>query len=102
MANRNQQKYSPEFKMKVVQEAQALSKPRDKVQLAEKYGISISALRVWTKLYEEYGGIAFDKKEKEELEKRRIEDLEKQIAELKEENEILKKAAAFLAEVGRK
>ena len=70
--------------------------------IADKYGLRKDTVQRWKKIYEEYGenalghGISsIEKKTDREIE------LEKENEELREELEILKKAAAFLANVGR-
>ena len=70
--------------------------------IADKYGIREHTVRRWRQIYEEYGENALgrninslEKKTDREIE------LEKENEELREELEILKKAAAFLANVGR-
>ena len=70
--------------------------------IADKYGLRESTVRRWRQIYKEYGENALgrnlsavEKKSDREIR------LEKENAELREELEILKKAAAFLASVGR-
>ena len=71
-------------------------------KLAMKYGVAPTTLRLWRDLYIEYGDDAFDRNKRKASKNNRIKELEKRNAELEEEIEILKKAAAFLADVGRK
>ena len=70
--------------------------------IADKYDLRENTVRRWRQIYEEYGENALgrninslEKKTDREIE------LEKENEELREELEILKKAAAFLANVGR-
>ena len=98
----NQTHYTAEFKKHVVAEALQQPDKHDWPLVAKKYGVRSTTLREWIKLYEEYGEAGFTVKTRNQAERERIKELEKEIVELKEENEILKKAAAFLAEVGRK
>ena len=94
--------YTPEFKIHVVNELLLPENKHNNKLIAEKYGINPSTVTKWRQQYEKYGEAAFDQKARKEIEKNRVRDLEKRVADLEEENEILKKAAAFLADVGRK
>ncbi len=84
--------YPTEFRTEAVRLAQANEKPKS--QIARELGISIWTLRNWIKRAEidagEREGLSSD--EREELRRLRRENLI-----LREEREILKKAAAFFA-----
>lgn len=97
-----QKRYDQEFKLHLVQEALLPENKHNLKLIAEKYGINPSTLSRWRDLYLEYGKAGLDKNVLRSLKRQHIKDLEKENAELKEEVAILKKAAAFLAEVGRK
>ena len=98
----NQKTYDPEFKKHIVLEVLNSGSPHQLSPIAMKYGLAPSTVRQWRDLYIEYGEDAFDPKKRRSIKKDRIKELEKRNAELEEEIEILKKAAAFLADVGRK
>ena len=88
--------YKREMKLKVAKEAIRPENTHMEHIIAEKYGIMPWTVTRWKKEYLEAGGEAFKRKRKKSV--REIQ-LEKEVAELKQEVEILKKAAAFLANV---
>lgn len=94
--------YSKGFRIRVAKEAADPEMKGMEKHIADKYGLRESTVRRWKQIYEEYGenvmGRAINSIEKKT--DREIK-LEKENAELREELEILKKAAAFLAKVGR-
>ena len=94
--------FTAEFKKHVVEELLLPENRRNASLIAEKYGVNQTTVRTWKRLYQEYGDAAFDPKARKDFEKNKLRELEKKVADLEEENEILKKAAAFLADVGRK
>ena len=87
--------YDKQFKMAAVKHAQSVSRPVKDV--ARELGISGTTLRRWINEYDEYGESAFPGhgnalfNSTYEMKK-----LQKQVEELKMENEILKKLQAFL------
>lgn len=94
--------YSKGFRIRVAKEAADPKMRGMEKHIADKYGIKENTVRRWRQIYEEYGEnslgrniSAIEKKTDREIE------LEKENEELREELEILKKAAAFLANVGR-
>ena len=94
-------RYTKEFRVRVAKEAALPEFEGMEHIIAEKYGIKPWTVAKWRDIYLEFGeeGLrkgAFGKKKTP-----REAALEKENAELKEEIEILKKAAAFLANVGR-
>lgn len=93
-------KYSKEFKLKVVKEALLPENYGLERVVAGKYGLLPSTVIRWHEHYKEYGETAFwrgytkcDSRSPREIE------LERENEELREEVKILKKAAAFLANV---
>ena len=97
MSNRN---YSKEFKLKVAKEASLPENDGLERVIAGKYGLLPATVRRWRDHYNEYGEQSFwigytkmGTRSPREIE------LEKENEELREEVEILKKAAAFLANV---
>lgn len=92
--------YSKQFKLKVVQEALMPGNEGMEHVIAKKYGIMPGTVIKWTQNYLEFGEDAFvrgfpSKKKRTPRER----ELEKKVADLEEEVKILKKAAAFLANV---
>ena len=96
MANKH---YTKEFKLRVAKEAIRPENQELEHILAEKYGIKPWTVTRWKEQYLELGERAFQKNGGKSARERQ---LEKENAELKQEVEILKKAAAFLANVEHK
>ena len=84
------EQYNPEFKLLVAQKAM---ESRTYAEVAREYDVSVKNVKRWMQDYKLYGETAF---EKDGIEIR-IRDLQKQIADLEEENAILKKAAAIFS-----
>ena len=61
------------------------------------YGASKECVRKWTKLYSQYGDLAFEKHGIEKHKDQEIAELKKKVADLEEENAILKKATAYFS-----
>ena len=99
MANR----YSKAFRIKVAKEAALPENDGLERVVAGKYGLLPSTVKRWREHYQEFGDKAFYRgyTKKDTRTPREIE-LERENEELKEEVKILKKAAAFLADVNRK
>ena len=95
-------RYSKTFRLMVVQESLRPESNGLEQVVAEKYGIRYSTLIRWQELYQEFGeeGLSKGKLSKPSKSKRELE-LERENAELREEVQILKKAAAFLADARR-
>ena len=94
--------YSKQFRVQVAKEAALPEYQGLEHVLAEKYNVKPWTVEKWKRLYLEGGEDALSqghltnkKPSTRELE------LEKENAKLREENEILKKAAAFLADLRR-
>ena len=96
------QSYSYSFRLQVVQEALKPENRNSISFIAQKYGIGERTVHEWIRRYNRYGdeGLKFGWKTK--TRDQRIKELERENAELREEAEILKKAAAFLADAMRK
>jgi transposase len=82
--------YNPEFKLLVAKKALA---SRTYAEVAREYDISMDNVKRWMKEYKLYGDTAFE----EDGPELRVRELERQIADLEMENEILKKAAAIFS-----
>ena len=89
-------RFNQEFKEQVV--LQVLSGEKKASQLAQEIGVHHTSIRDWVKTYQQHGpknafpGSGHGRGEEDELRK-----LRREMANLKEENEILKKAAAYFA-----
>lgn len=87
--------YDKQFKMAAVKHAQSVGQSVNEV--AKELGISGTTLRRWINEYDEYGESAFPGHGNALFNSTyEIKKLQKQIDELKMENEILKKLQAFL------
>lgn len=87
--------YSTEFKLEAVKRIERTGEPVSKV--AAELGVKPTTMQGWVKKHKQspqspFPGSGHLKPEDEKLKK-----LEKELKDLKEENEILKKAAAYFA-----
>ena len=93
--------YSPEFRERAVRLAM---EHRDEYQseaaaltaIARKLGCSPDSLRVWVRQAQRDGG---ERLGQTTAEKARIKELEREVRELRQANEILRKASAYFAQV---
>ena len=89
----NTPRYDEEFKKTAIELVKTTGKsPR---RIAKELGISDSALYSWIKAYEKTPQPEFPGSGNPSSEKKEIIELKKQLAEAREEAEILKKAMAF-------
>ena len=86
--------YTSQFKIQIAKE---VLNAKTYSEISKKYGIKGSNLKKWADEYEKYGDLAFEENGPQKFQEQRIHELERQISELKEENEILKKATAFFS-----
>ena len=94
--------YTKDFRVNVAKEAVRPENKGLEHIIAQKYGIKPWTVIKWAQLYEQYGENSLSRgKLTSERKSDRERQLEKENAALREEIEILKKAAAFLAKVGR-
>lgn len=91
-------KYTSQFKVQV---AKAAGNAKTYSEVSKKYGISTARVKEWTDLYSKFGDLAFEDGGPDKFREQRIRELEKQIADLREENEILKKATAYFSKGNR-
>jgi transposase len=87
--------FTPEFKrdaVRLVQEGKSLT------EVAQNLGIARSLLQYWKKQLEEKDQKAFPGQGNASGEAARIRDLEKQLRDVREERDILKKALAYFAD----
>lgn len=89
------QQYSPEFKMEAIKRVE-VSKGTIK-SVAMELGIKTNTLHGWLKRYREKPGMPFPGSGKLSPDDELIKKLQCQVRDLREENEILKKAAAYFA-----
>jgi len=85
--------YSIEFKLEAVRLANQSNQPKS--QIAKEFDISRAILYNWCRLYGDQGEIAFQKESGLTTEQQEIKRLRLEVKQLKEDREILKKAAAF-------
>lgn len=86
--------YTSQFKLQIAKEA---LKAKTYTEITRKYGVSQNQLKRWTDDYAKYGDLAFEEDGPQRYQEQKIRDLERELAELREENEILKKATAFFS-----
>lgn len=89
------QQYSPEFKMEAVK--RVLSSGSPVARVAAELGVNENTLHGWMKRYRDKPSTPFPGSGKLSDDDQRVRSLERQNRELREENEILKKAAAYFA-----
>jgi len=94
--------FSNEFKEELVKKILDPKEKKTMQQLGMEYGVNPSTLGTWRDQYLEYGIEGFSPHGRRTHEKNRTRELEKELEELREENEILKKAAAFFAKTSLK
>ena len=95
--------YKKSFKIQVAREASQPEYEGLEHVIAEKYKMRVSTVLRWKEAYQEFGENGLGRSDRKNYKKRsaREIELEKENAELKEEIAILKKAAAFLADLRR-
>lgn len=86
--------YTIEFKTTV---AKAASEAKTYAEVAKQYGVPVKSVKEWLTAYTKYGALAFVEGGPQKFEERRVRALERELADLKEENAILKKAAAYFS-----
>jgi transposase len=90
-------KFSPEFKAEAVKMVIETSRPI--AEVARELGINEGTLGNWCKLYRE--AHAGEEPPLAITERARLRELEREVRDLRMQNEFLKKAAAFFAKEGR-
>jgi transposase len=87
--------YSAEFKMEAVRRVERTIEPVSKV--AADLGVNENTLHGWIKRYRDKPITPFPGSGRLSPEDEQLRKLERQVRDLREENEILKKAAAYFA-----
>lgn len=87
--------YSVEFKIEAVKRAESSGLPVARV--ATELGVNENTLHGWIKRYKQKQDTPFPGSGKLSDEDAKIKKMEKELRELREENEILKKAAVYFA-----
>lgn len=93
MSGKHQPPYPPEFRAEAIELVRLSGKSRRAI--AQELGISTETLRQWVKQTDIDAGLRHDGLTSAETEE--VRRLRREIKELREEREILKKAAAFFA-----
>ncbi len=95
MARRAYRRFSKEFKLEAIRLAEESGKPT--AQVARELGIRVNQIGKWRKqLEEQQTGTPSDKGRQGDLDTE-LKRLRRELADAREENEILKKAAAYFA-----
>jgi transposase len=95
MARRAYRRFSKEFKLEAIRLAEEFGKP--KAQVARELGIRVNQIGKWRKQLEEpQEGASLDEDRQAEGDAE-LKHLQRELADAREENEILKKAAAYFA-----
>lgn len=87
--------YSAEFKIEAIKRLEKSGESLNKI--ATELGVRPTTMHGWVKKYRESPDIPFPGSGHLKPEDEKLRKLEKEIRDLKEENEILKKAAAYFA-----
>ena len=88
-------RYSEEFKLNAVK--RCIEQNQTAAQTARELGVNENTMRQWVKTYKQDESEPFVGSGNLRTEERELKELKKRIRDLKEENEILKKAAAIFA-----
>jgi len=96
MARRAYRRFSKEFKLEAIRLSEESGKPKS--QVARELGIRVNQIGKWRKqLEEQQAGASSDKGHQVEQDDAELKRLRRELADAREENEILKKAAAYFA-----
>ena len=95
MKNKERRSYSREFKLEAIRLCNESGK--SSAQVAFELGISSNSLYNWRKQYSEKKEAAFKNESQLSAEQQEIKRLRLEVARLKEQRDILKKAAAYFA-----
>jgi len=95
MARRAYRRFSKEFKLEAIRLSEESGKP--KAQVARELGIRVNQIGKWRKQLEEQPAGASSGKGRQADQDAELKRLQRELADAHEENEILKKAAAYFA-----
>lgn len=95
MTRRAYRRFSKEFKLEAIRLADESGKP--KAQVARELGIRVNQIGKWRKELEDKQEAAFSGQGRPTGKDAEIQRLRRELADAREENEILKKAAAYFA-----
>lgn len=95
MARRAYRRFSKEFKLEAIRLADESGMP--KAQVARELGIRVNQIGKWRKQLEEQQTGASSGKGRQAEQDVELKRLRRELADAREENEILKKAAAYFA-----
>lgn len=99
-SRKDQRVYDPEFKKEAVR--LVIEKKRECADVASSLGIPKGTLYTWVHEFRQHQEVAFPGKGHLRPEDEELRRLHRRIADLEEENEILKKAAAIFAQLPRR
>lgn len=95
MTRRAYRRFSKEFKLEAIRLANESGKPT--AQVARELGLRVNQIGKWRKELEEKQDEAFSGQGRQAGKDAEIQRLRRELADAREENEILKKAAAYFA-----
>ncbi len=95
MTKRKYRRFTKEFKLEAIRLAEESDKPV--TQVARELGIRVNQIYKWKQQLEEKHDSAFPGKGRQSGKDAELAALKRKVAQLEEENEILKKAAAYFA-----
>ena len=95
MSRRAYRRFSKEFKLEAIRLVNESGKPA--AQVARELGIRVNQIGKWRKLLEEQQADASSGKGRQAEQDAELKRLRRELADAREENEILKKAAAYFA-----
>lgn len=90
--------YTEQF---MIQVSKAGLEARTYAEVAKQYGLDKSTVTRWINKYRKYGDLAFEPDGPEKSKDKEIAELKRKVADLEEENEILKKATAYFSKGDR-
>jgi transposase len=95
MTTRAYRRFSKEFKLEAIRLVKESGKPA--AQVARELGIRVNQIGKWRKQLDEQQAGAFSGKGRQAGKDAELRHLRHELADIREENEILKKAAAYFA-----
>lgn len=92
---RKRKRYDPEFKVEAVK--MVVEQGRTVVDVADSLGLDRNLLYSWKRKFLDDGSVAFPGKGREKAEDEETRELRRQLARVKQERDILKKALGYFA-----